>query len=52
MIWKAEMGKPKAGSDAAGLKWFPLTELTELAFDHQKIVADVIHMIREGAQEV
>jgi 8-oxo-dGTP diphosphatase len=48
MIWKAEMGNPKAGSDAAGLQWFGLTELPALAFDHQKIVADVISMIREG----
>lgn len=48
MIWKTEMGIPKAGSDAAGLKWFGLNELPELAFDHQKIVADVISMIKEG----
>lgn len=48
MIWKAEMGIPKAGSDAAELKWFGLSELPELAFDHQKIVTDVISMIKEG----
>ncbi len=48
MIWKEEMGNPEAGSDAAKLKWFGLTELPELAFDHTFILADVIRMIREG----
>jgi 8-oxo-dGTP diphosphatase len=48
MIWKEEMGVPEAGSDAANLKWFGLTELPELAFDHAIILADVINMIREG----
>lgn len=48
MIWKEEMGRPEAGSDAANLRWFGLTELPELAFDHALIVADVIRMIREG----
>jgi 8-oxo-dGTP diphosphatase len=48
MIWKKEMGRPEAGSDAANLAWFALTELPELAFDHALILADVIRMIREG----
>ena len=48
MIWKEEMGRPKAGSDAANLQWFGLNELPELAFDHQQIVNDVLRMIREG----
>jgi 8-oxo-dGTP diphosphatase len=48
MIWKEEMGLPKAGSDAAELRWFPLNELPTLAFDHALIVADVLRMIREG----
>ena len=48
MIWKAEMGIPEAGSDAAGLQWFGLHLLPELAFDHKKIVGDVIRMIKEG----
>ena len=48
MIWKEEMGKPKAGSDAANLQWFALNELPELAFDHQQILSDVIQMIKEG----
>ena len=49
MIWKAEMGIPLAGSDAAKLQWYGLHELPELAFDHQEIVNDVIRMIREGS---
>jgi len=49
MIWKADMGTPKAGSDAATLQWYGLNELPELAFDHKKIVLDVIRMIREGS---
>ena len=48
MIWKEEMGHPKAGSDAASLQWFGLNELPELAFDHQQILNDVIRMIKEG----
>ncbi len=51
MIWKEEMGQPKAGSDAANLQWFALNELPELAFDHQQILSDVIQMIKEGDQE-
>ena len=48
MIWKKEMGTPEAGSDAADLRWFPLNELPEMAFDHAIILADVIRMISEG----
>ncbi len=48
MIWKEEMGQPKAGSDAANLQWFALNELPVLAFDHQQILSDVIQMIKEG----
>jgi 8-oxo-dGTP diphosphatase len=48
MIWKIEMGTPEAGSDAADLRWFALSELPDLAFDHATILADVIIMIREG----
>jgi hypothetical protein len=42
------MGRPRAGSDAAALKWFALNHLPELAFDHREIISDVIRMIREG----
>jgi len=47
-IWKTDMGIPKAGSDASGIQWFGLHQLPELAFDHKKIVSDVIRMIKEG----
>ena len=45
MIWKEEMGKPVAGTDASALAWFGLTELPELAFDHTGIIGEVIRMI-------
>ncbi len=48
MIWKEALGIPEAGSDAAGLQWFGLHLLPELAFDHKEIVGDVIRMIKEG----
>jgi len=31
-----------AGDDAAAVKWFPLDQLPELAFDHEEIVADIM----------
>ncbi len=48
MIWKEEMGIPAAGSDAKTLAWYGLTELPELAFDHNLIVRDVIKMMKNG----
>ena len=48
MIWKTDMGIPKAGSDASEIHWFGLHQLPKLAFDHKKIVSDVIRMIKEG----
>ena len=48
MIWKTDMGIPKAGSDASEIQWFGLHQLPELAFDHKEIVSDVIRMIKEG----
>ena len=49
LLWKASMGIPEAGSDAAVLQWFDLSQLPELAFDHKEIISDVIAMIKEGA---
>ena len=49
LLWKASMGMPEAGSDAAVLQWFDLSQLPELAFDHKEIISDVIAMIKEGA---
>lgn len=50
MIWKADMGTAVAGSDASTVKWFDLTQLPALAFDHAEILNDVIEMMREGAK--
>ncbi|MDX2432333.1 MAG: NUDIX hydrolase [Bacteroides sp.] len=50
MIWKADMGTAVAGSDASAVKWFDLTQLPALAFDHAEILNDVIEMMREGAK--
>ncbi len=50
LIWKEEMGKPKANSDAREAKWFDLTQLPQLAFDHGKIIEDVIGTMREGTK--
>lgn len=50
MIWKEEMGNPVAASDASDVKWFDLTQLPPLAFDHEKIISDVIAMMREGTK--
>lgn len=36
-------GKPLAGDDAAEFKYFSLTALPELAFDHRKIIDDYIN---------
>jgi len=50
MIWNGKMGEPVAGSDAGELAWFDLTSLPELAFDHNRIIQDVIRMMQEGSQ--
>ena len=50
MIWKKKMGTPEAGSDAKKLAWYGLTELPELAFDHNLIIRDVINMMKNGAK--
>ena len=33
--------RPKAADDAAAVRWFPLKKLPALAFDHEKILAQV-----------
>lgn len=32
----------RAGDDAAKVQWFPITQLPELAFDHQQIINEFI----------
>lgn len=36
---------PIAGDDAADAQWFSIKQLPELAFDHSKIIQDVIEMV-------
>lgn len=38
----------KAGDDAAEAKWFPVTEMPPLAFDHEKIYRKALWMLRIG----
>ena len=33
-------GEPKAGDDAAEVRWWPLADLPSLAFDHAEIITD------------
>lgn len=37
--------EPQAGDDASKARWFKLTELPELAFDHAQILRDVAAML-------
>ncbi len=50
LLWKKEMGLPRAGSDAKALAWHELTALPELAFDHDLIVNDVIQLVRSAKE--
>ena len=42
--------KPKAGDDAAAVKWFPLSNLPVLAFDHDKILERVRARLADRAE--
>ncbi len=50
MIWNEATGTPQAGSDAKALRWYALTKLPELAFDHSTIIQDVIALMKNGAK--
>ncbi len=39
-------GEPKGGDDAKEAKWWPIDNLPELAFDHEKILRDCIRIHR------
>jgi 8-oxo-dGTP diphosphatase len=50
MMWKQGMGEAKAASDARSLGWFDLTSLPDMAFDHERIITDVVDLIRNTAK--
>ncbi len=39
-------GRTKAGDDAKNVRWFPISQLPLLAFDHKKIIDDYIKQTR------
>ncbi len=40
-------GDIKAGDDAASARWFPASDLPDLAFDHGRIIEDAVVRLRE-----
>jgi 8-oxo-dGTP diphosphatase len=41
-------GSPRAGDDAGSAEWWPVRKLPPLAFDHDRIVADGLRILRRG----
>lgn len=42
----------RAGDDAAAVRWAPLDQLpADLAFDHQQILADAMHLVTAAARD-
>ncbi len=37
----------REGGDAKQVRWFPMTDLPDLAFDHSKIIQDALNHIRD-----
>jgi 8-oxo-dGTP diphosphatase len=46
-IVKRVSGRLKADTDAAEAKWFSLSKLPKLAFDHSLIIRDALELIKE-----
>lgn len=44
-------GTPKGGDDASDARFFDADELPPLAFDHDKIIKDALHIIRHGMRQ-
>ena len=44
---KISSGKLKPGSDAKEAKWFSISKLPRLAFDHDMIIRDALNLIKE-----
>lgn len=40
--------RPEAHDDAAEVGWFAVDQLPALAFDHDRIIADALSMVRDG----
>jgi len=41
-------GAPKGGDDALEARFFDINDLPSLAFDHDKIIKDALHMLAHG----
>ena len=41
---------PKGGDDANEAKWFKLNELPELAFDHKRVISQIVQSLRWQAK--
>lgn len=42
--------KPKAGDDAVKFRWFAVDKLPQVAFDHEKIIADAIKKMKRSTR--
>ena len=40
-----EQYSPTAGDDAKNSQWYPIEQLPQLAFDHEKIIADFVKFV-------
>lgn len=49
-ITRPDESDVKAGDDAAGAEWHPLTQLPSLAFDHEEILPSVMQYLRDRCE--